>query len=57
LLVVLNSEDFGDWSYFPKVWQTDPEVLVVGFAIYIIGQATLWALLLWQSFFKIVADL
>jgi hypothetical protein len=47
LPVVFHS---GDWGYFPRVWQACPWVLVAGFSIYLVGQATLWVLLLRHFF-------
>jgi hypothetical protein len=36
----------GDWSYFPRVWEKLSLILIMGFALYLLGQAALWFLLI-----------
>jgi hypothetical protein len=36
----------GDWGYFPRVWENMPVIVVMGFSLYLLGQAALWFLLI-----------
>jgi hypothetical protein len=36
----------GDWGYFPRVWEKLSLILIMGFALYLLGQAALWFLLI-----------
>jgi hypothetical protein len=39
----------GDWGYFPRVWEKLSVILVMGFLLYLLGQAALWFLLIRSS--------
>jgi hypothetical protein len=42
IILLLNTENFGDWKYFSRMFQSYPAMMILGFMVYAIGQAIIW---------------
>ena len=42
ILLLLNTEDFGDWKYFDQQLEADPSLIFLGLTIYVVGQLAMW---------------
>ena len=42
IVLLLNTESFGDWQYFDQALESNATSIFLGLAIYIVGQLAMW---------------
>jgi hypothetical protein len=42
IILVLNTETYGDTEYFSKMFETNPSLIILGLVVYVVGQLLIW---------------
>ncbi len=46
IFLILNTETYGDFKYFARMFLVNPSILILGLVVYTLGQVLIWIYLL-----------